>query len=107
MERVKGYVHNVSPTKRGKNGKTTYFNFHLQTTDDNYKRAVCFQSDMHNTLTSFQDSQTPVKFTNSRKSSAADDDIYFNKRFVIAVLMLVHFIDKPSYIFYGCIADLS
>ena len=82
MDSLSGYVHNVSPTKASKKSNS-YFNFHIQTGENEYRRAVCFEPKMHRNVQSFEESKTPIKLKNQRQKTNGNDDgdIYIGKRF--------------------------
>ena len=79
-----GYIHSVSTTKSSKRGNIRYFNFGIQTDNEEFQIAVCFHLPFRDVLTLFQQSGNPVKLRNiSRKPNFTNPqvmDIVVNKR---------------------------
>lgn len=83
MEDLVGYVHRLSPTKRSKRKSLPYFDFKLQTENEEYQRVVCFNDKLRSSLDNYQRANIPVKIRNaSRSKSLIDDENNFllNKR---------------------------
>ena len=84
MNNAVGYVQNLSPTKKGKRRKISYFDFMLQTSEHGHSRAVCFQESLKASFESYQGSGIPVKIRNVSRKPNFDDpsnlDIIVNNR---------------------------
>ena len=87
MENAVGYVQNVSPTKKSSKRKISYFDFQLQTGENEHTRAICFQPSMRGTLQSYETSGIPVKIRNVTKKEsplhASQMDLVLNVRSVV------------------------
>ena len=59
--RMKGYIRNVSPTKRSSQGSFPYFNFLLQVNSKQTHRAVCYDPTKQKLLKRYQESKEPEK----------------------------------------------
>jgi len=71
--RIKGYVHNVTPTMQSRSGSTNYFNFSLQVSDTRKRRAVCYDTNKQSLIAGFQDSKKPISLLNiTEKPSLLD-----------------------------------
>lgn len=62
--RMKGYIRNVSPTKRSSQGSFPYFNFLLQVNSKQTHRAVCYDPTKQKLLKRYQESKEPVTLGN-------------------------------------------
>lgn len=62
--RMKGYIRNVSPTKRSSKGSFPYFNFLLQVNSKQTHRAVCYDPTKQKLLKRYQESKEPVTLGN-------------------------------------------
>lgn len=82
--RVKGYVHNVTPTSKSRVGFCRSFKFELQVNESRKRRVVCYDPGQQKVLKSFEESREPVKFMNfSGKRSATgalEEEIVLTKR---------------------------
>ena len=82
--RLKGYIDDVSATKKGRVKSFPYFVFALQVDASLKRRAVCYDMSKHKVLKTFQQSREPVVFHNvTQKPSVRDPfegDINVNKR---------------------------
>lgn len=80
---VSGYVYSVSPKKKSRKA-FPYFEFKIQTGDEQSRRVVCYDESQRPKIRSFQDSREPVKLRNiTRKPSIFNPqslDIFVNKR---------------------------
>lgn len=61
------YVHNVSPIK--KSSSTSYFTAQLQTSEEDFVKAVCFNSSRRDILQTHQQQKSPVKLSKFKESS--------------------------------------
>ena len=81
---LKGYIHDVSPTKKSRVKSFPYFLFDLQVDQSLKRRGVCYDISKQKTLKNFQDSREPVVLHNvTQKRSlrnSSEDDIIVNKR---------------------------
>ena len=83
--RLKGYVHDLSPTiKRSRAKSFPYFNFSLQVETAMKRRAVCYDTSKHKILKGYQESREPISLQNvTEKRSLTDpslSDLILNKR---------------------------
>ena len=82
--RLKGYIHDVSPTKKSRVKAFPYFVFSLQVDQSLKRRGVCYDISKQKTLKTFQDSREPVALHNVTLKRSAhnleEDDIIVNKR---------------------------
>ena len=69
-----GYVHSLSPIKKGRNGKD-YYSFQLQTDETNLTRTVGFDKRTYAKINHFVKTGSPVKLVNIHKK---DDQIFVN-----------------------------
>lgn len=87
MENAVGHVQNLSPTKKSAKRKISYFDFKLQTAQNQCTRVVCFQESMRSTLQEYETSGIPVKIRNVAKKpnqlDASQIDLIVNNRSVV------------------------
>lgn len=62
--RLKGYVHNVSPSRRNTNQSFSYFNFSLQVSQTTTRNAICYDPGKKKLLKRFQESRQPATLIN-------------------------------------------
>ena len=74
-----GYVHSLSPMKKGRNGKD-YYSFELQTDEGKLIRSVGFDKNMHAKVNHYHMTGSPVKLVNVNKSK---DQIFINSNLSI------------------------
>ena len=71
--RLKGYVHNVTPTMQSRSGSTNYFKFSLQVSETRKRQAVCYDTNKQSLIADFQDSRKPISLLNiTEKPSLLD-----------------------------------
>ena len=82
--RVKGYIHDVSCTRKSRKKSFPYFVFGLQVDASWKRRGVCYDVSKHKLFKDFEESREPVVLNNiSQKRSLvnpSEDDIIVNKR---------------------------
>ena len=67
---VEGYIHLLSPIKKAANsGNTNYFEYKLQTSNDESVCLVCYSPKKRESLQQAFASQSPVKIVGTRKNS--------------------------------------
>ena len=71
--RMKGYIRNVSPTKRSSQGSFPYFNFLLQVNSKQTHRAVCYDPTKQKLLKRYQESKEPVTLGNIAKKKKSSE----------------------------------
>ena len=72
-----GYVQAVSPTKKSRKTSVPYFNFLLQTTNSQFRKAVCYDDKQRKEFCSFKNSRSPAKIRNvsEKRSLLSPDDL--------------------------------
>ena len=83
--RLKGYVHDVSPSIKKSRAKSfPYFNFSLQVDAGMKRQAVCYDTSKHKILKGYEDSREPIALDNITEKRSLRDasatDVIVNKR---------------------------
>ena len=73
-DKVFGYVQGVSPVKKSRMSRP-YFNFHVQTGEEEWHRAVCFEEKLQGTVQSFSSAESAIQISNVRKTPRRDDPV--------------------------------
>ena len=73
----RGFIHNLSPVKKSKSGKTNWFEFTLQTSPVKTKRVVGYNTSSHNELKELEHSKSPVVLINTKEDKSGD--VIFNQ----------------------------
>ena len=71
-----GFVHSLTPIKKGRNGKD-YYSFELQNSPTKLIRSVGFNKETHDKAKHYQTTGTPVKLVNINQK---DDQIFINAK---------------------------